>query len=41
MIMFGLFPRILNELIIFLILSLDLKMNYQILKKNKKNSSSK
>ena len=35
MIMFGLFLRILNELFIFPILSLDLNVNYQILKKKK------
>ena len=31
MIMFGLFIRNLNELFIFLILSLDLNVNYQVL----------
>ena len=30
MILFGLFPRILNELFIFPILSLDLIVNYQV-----------
>ena len=35
MIMFGLFLRILNELFIFPILSLDLNVNYQIFKKKK------
>ena len=33
MIMFGLFLGILNELFIFLILSLDLNVNYQVLLK--------
>ena len=33
MIMFGLFPGILNELFIFPILLLDLNVNYQVLKK--------
>ena len=35
MIIFDLFSRILNKLFIFLILSLDLNVNYQILKKKK------
>ena len=34
--MFGLFPRILNELFILFILSLVLNVNYQVLKKKKK-----
>ena len=33
MIIFGLFPGILNELFIFPILLLDLNVNYQVLKK--------
>ena len=35
MIMFGLLLGILNELFIFSILSLDLNVNYQVLKKKK------
>ena len=35
MIMFGLFPRILNGLFILFILSLVLNVNYQVLKKKK------
>ena len=31
MVMFGLFLGILNELFVFLILSLDLNVNYQVL----------
>ena len=36
MIIFGLLLGILNELFIFPILSLDLNVNYQVLKKKKK-----
>ena len=35
MIMFSLFIGILNEIFIFLILSLDLNMNYQVFKKKR------
>ena len=39
MIIFGLFPEILNELFIFLILSLDLIVIYKSFKKKKKSFS--